>query len=149
MTYRVYIKEDYKNKVERIEVRKKSSPFIKLVLASFTVVAISSAFIFGTDSPVPEKTATITKPVATYIPPKPVEEPVVNTFQIPDTVEDPLIEETEEIETQTIAETIPDSIDTEIYEEPEVEPSYVDIANESEIITLQEDNVDEIEAQTN
>ncbi|MBL1143267.1 MAG: peptidoglycan DD-metalloendopeptidase family protein [Proteobacteria bacterium] len=57
MTYRVYIKKDYKSKVERIGVNTTRPYFIKI--AALAAVVISTYFIFGTDSTeIPESTPT-------------------------------------------------------------------------------------------
>ena len=138
MTYRVYIKEDYKNKVERIEVRKKSPLFIKVVLASFSVIAISSVFIFGKDASDPEQTENKIPTVATTIPAKPIETPISSTVQIPGLF-------TEENETGNAVVEVEDSYADDITSDINNETIYLDNEQEPETVSFEESIVSEIE----
>ncbi len=77
MTYRVYIKKDYKNNVERVRVSSNSFHFFKIVC--FVVVAISAYFMFDIDN----SDHTESMPVASSDTPKSniSEIPVINTIE--------------------------------------------------------------------
>jgi murein DD-endopeptidase MepM/ murein hydrolase activator NlpD len=61
VTYRVYIKKDYKSKTERIGVKPNRSYFIKI--AGFAIVVISAYFMLDTGTPVPEKPIPAVSPI--------------------------------------------------------------------------------------
>jgi murein DD-endopeptidase MepM/ murein hydrolase activator NlpD len=141
VTYRVYIKKDYKNNVERIDEKQKSSHFIKIVC--FAVFTLSAIYIFGTDSPDSEKSNPQSKPVIASIPSKPVEAPIANTIQIPGLITaEPL---TEDIAPHIIAEEIPYDTESEVFEDNENEISYLDLDNDREIIFQEQSHANEIE----
>ncbi len=64
MTYRVYIKKDYKNKVERVGVTTNHSYFFKI--ACFLVLTISAYFMYGISSPDPIKSNNPETPIANH-----------------------------------------------------------------------------------
>lgn len=141
MTYRVYIKEDYKNKVERIGVKKETSPFIKRVLFSFFIVAVLAAFLFGTGSPdSKQKTPDPTSIIASTAN-KTIAAPALSSIPIPDLVNASI--HTGEIEVETVIDNLTYNEKIEVADSVNTETIYLD--SEAEFIKPEESKVNEIE----
>jgi murein DD-endopeptidase MepM/ murein hydrolase activator NlpD len=93
VTYRVYIKKDYKTKVERVGDTTNHPYLLKIVC--FVVIALSTYFMFGTDSSDLKESQPTTSSVA----PKSPETPAINIPQINDFA-------VEDIEQQNIDEDL-------------------------------------------
>jgi murein DD-endopeptidase MepM/ murein hydrolase activator NlpD len=142
VTYRVYIKEDYKNKVERIDVKKESSPFIKPVLFGFSILVIAAAFIFGTGSSDSEQKTPDSIPTVAATPDKTITTPAsssISSVQIPGLVDEAILVEG----TETVTENLTHNKKIDVAENNNTETVYLE--NEAELITPEESNVNEIE----
>lgn len=114
MTYRVYIKKDYKNKIERIGEASNRSFFFKIV--SLAVLAISAFFMFGTGSSDRQEPSLATVEVA----PKPDITPITNQHKITHA-------NIENIELQNINEEFTSDIETNVAENTIDDSSFQDI----------------------
>ncbi|MGB1801184.1 MAG: hypothetical protein ACPHLK_10200, partial [Gammaproteobacteria bacterium] len=135
MTYRVYIKEDYKNKVERIDVKKESSPFIKPVLFGFSILVIAAAFIFGTGSSDSEQKTPDSIPTVAATPDKTITTPAsssISSVQIPGLVDEAILVEG----TETVTENLTHNKKIDVAENNNTETVYLE--NEAELITPEE-----------
>ncbi len=141
MTYRVYIKEDYKNKVERIEVKKESSPVIKLVLLSFFIVVVSAAFLFGTGSPDSAQKTPDSIPTIASTPDETITVPASSSIQIPDPVDELIL--TEETQVETITDNLAYDEKIEVADSVNTKTIYLD--SEAELIKAEESKAIEIE----
>lgn len=141
MTYRVYIKEDYKNKVGRIGLKKESSPLIKLVLLSFFIVVVSAAYIFGTGSPDSEQKTPDSIPIIASTPNETITVPASSSIQIPELVDEAI--PTEETEVETITNNLAYNEKIEVADSVNTKAIYLD--SEAELIKPEESKVNEIE----
>ncbi len=104
MTYRVYIKKDYKSKVERIDVKSNRPYFIKI--AAFSVLLISAYFLFDTESPDLQESS----PVSSTIPEiKTLETPIADSHQISNAI-------VQKTEPEEITLEYPPNLETNIVE---------------------------------
>ena len=146
MTYRVYIKEDYKNKVERVGVRKQSSHLIKIVLFSFSILAVLSLFIFGKDSPAPVETVATIVPDISPTLESPSDTSTRTSMTIPSIVDTAKFDE-EVISTELTSNDLTEVNEPEVIENINEVNAYID--NESDFITGEEDIVTETDTANN
>lgn len=140
MTYRVYIKEDYKNKVERVELKKKS-PRLKLVLLSFSLLTISGVFIFGKGFLHPEQTTAEINPTDTSLSSKQIDASDASSKQTADLLNKEILYN--EIEPEIIANDLANFEETEGFDNNLDETIYIN--HEDNLKTFEEDIVTEIE----
>lgn len=140
MTYRVYIKEDYKNKVERIGVKKEASPFIKLVLFSIFIVVLSTVFIFGIGSPdFKQKTSDSNSTIASAA--DETRTAPSSSIQIPSLIDKTIL--TEDTEAEIVTDNLTYNEKVENADGVNTETIYLD--SKAELIKSEESKVNKIE----
>ena len=113
MTYRVYIKKDYKTKIERIDESSSNFYFFKLVC--FGVIAISAYFMLGTDASDPVESSPVISSTSSNS--NTLEAPITFHSQItnlvPEELEPETIVEESTIEIADVIEAVTDNKDSQ------------------------------------